>query len=63
MVIFLHREPLKTQFEGEEEDTEAGQQIHYAYKLIIGKHRNGPVGEIDIYFAQEYGFRCRAATG
>ena len=55
LVIFLHREPLKGAYEGgEEEDLEAGRQIHYAYKLIIGKHRNGPVGEIDIYFAREY---------
>lgn len=55
MVVFLHREPIKGKFEGEEsEDLEAGQQIHYSYKLIIGKHRNGPVGEIDIYFAREY---------
>ncbi|RJP20586.1 MAG: replicative DNA helicase [Candidatus Omnitrophota bacterium] len=55
LVIFLHREPLKGSFEGEEEEElDAGRQIHYAYKLIIGKHRNGPVGEVDIYFAREY---------
>ncbi len=55
LVVFLHREPLKGTFEGEEEEElEAGKQIHYAYKLIIGKHRNGPVGELDIYFAREY---------
>lgn len=55
LVIFLHRETLKGDFQGEEEeDLEAGKQIHYTYKLIIGKHRNGPVGEIDIYFAREY---------
>lgn len=55
LVVFLHRETLKGDFEGDgEEDMEAGKQIHYAYKLIIGKHRNGPVGELDIYFAREY---------
>ncbi len=55
LVVFLHREPLKSDFEGkEEEDLEAGREIHYAYKLIIGKHRNGPIGEVDIYFAREY---------
>lgn len=55
LVIFLHRETLKGDFEGDgEEDLEAGKQVHYAYKLIIGKHRNGPVGELDIYFAREY---------
>ncbi len=55
LVVFLHREPLKGDFEGEqEEDLEAGHQIRYSYKLIIGKHRNGPVGEVDIYFAREY---------
>ncbi len=55
LVIFLHREVLKGTFEGEPEDeTEAGKETHYAYKLIIGKHRNGPVGELDIYFAREY---------
>jgi len=55
LVIFLHREVLKGAFEGEsEEETEAGKETHYSYKLIIGKHRNGPVGELDIYFAREY---------
>jgi replicative DNA helicase len=55
LVVFLHREAMKGDHEGgEEEDLEAGKQIHYAYKLIIGKHRNGPVGELDIYFAREY---------
>lgn len=55
LVVFLHREIMKGDYEGEEEeDLEAGRQIHYAYKLIIGKHRNGPVGEIEIYFAREY---------
>ena len=55
LVIFLHREILKGDYEGDaEEDLEAGRQIHYAYKLIIGKHRNGPIGEVDIYFAREY---------
>ena len=54
LVMFIHRESLKEQYEGEEEDLEAGQQHHYSYKLIIGKHRNGPVGEVDIYFACQY---------
>lgn len=55
LVVFLHREIMKGDHEGsQEEDLEAGKQIHYAYKLIIGKHRNGPVGELDIYFAREY---------
>ncbi len=56
LVAFLHREPLKGEVEDEEEEDEmeAGRQIHYAYKIIVGKHRNGPIGEIDIYFAREY---------
>ncbi|MEW6234180.1 MAG: replicative DNA helicase [Candidatus Omnitrophota bacterium] len=54
LVVFLHREPLKGAFEGDEEDLEAGREIHYSYKLIVGKHRNGPIGEVDIYFAREY---------
>lgn len=55
LVVFLHREVLKGDFQGEtDEDLEAGKQIHYAYKLIIGKHRNGPIGELEIYFAKEY---------
>lgn len=54
LVMFIHRESLKEEFEGEEEDYDAGQQHHYSYKLIIGKHRNGPVGEVEIYFASQY---------
>ena len=55
LVVFLHRETMKSDFdEGGDDDLEAGRQIHYSYKLIIGKHRNGPVGEMDIYFAREY---------
>jgi replicative DNA helicase len=55
LVVFLHREALKGEFQGEEEeDLEAGRQINYSYKLIIGKHRNGPVGEVDIFFARQY---------
>ncbi|MBI1387476.1 MAG: replicative DNA helicase [bacterium] len=54
LVVFIHREPLKGAYEGDEEDVEAGQQHHFTYKLIIAKHRNGPVGEVDIYFAKEY---------
>jgi replicative DNA helicase len=51
LVIFIHREPLKGQFDGEgDEDLESGKQTHYSYKLVIGKHRNGPVGEVEIYF-------------
>ncbi len=54
LVVFLHREPIKETFEGEEEDLEAGREIRYSYKLIVGKHRNGPIGEVDIFFAREY---------
>jgi len=55
LVVFLHREALQGEFQGEEtEDLEAGRQINYSYKLIIGKHRNGPVGEVDIFFARQY---------
>ena len=55
LVVFLHREPLKGEFQGDEtDDLEAGRQINYSYKLIVGKHRNGPVGEIDIFFARQY---------
>ncbi len=51
LVIFIHREPLKGDFEGGgEEELESGRQMHYSYKLIIGKHRNGPVGEVEIFF-------------
>ncbi len=55
LVVFLHREALKGQYEGEEEeDLESGSKTHFSHKLIIGKHRNGPIGEVDIYFASEY---------
>ncbi|MBZ0258643.1 replicative DNA helicase [bacterium] len=54
LVVFIHREVLKGEFEGEEEDLEAGRQQHFSYKLVIAKHRNGPVGEVPIYFAKEY---------
>ncbi|MDX9752448.1 MAG: replicative DNA helicase [bacterium] len=55
LVVFLHREPMKGEFQGEDtDDLEAGRQINYSYKLIIGKHRNGPVGEVDIFFARQY---------
>lgn len=54
LVMFIHREALKQEFQGEEEELDAGQQAHFSYKLIIAKHRNGPVGEAPIYFAKEY---------
>lgn len=54
IVMFIHRELLNKDFEGEEEPMEEGRQMHFSYKLIIAKHRNGPVGEVPIYFAKEY---------
>lgn len=54
LVAFIHRESLQQKFEGEEENLDEGRQLHFTYKLIIAKHRNGPVGEVPIYFAKEY---------
>lgn len=55
LVVFIHRETLKQEFQGEDdEEMDGGRQAHFSYKLIIAKHRNGPVGEVPIYFAKEY---------
>ncbi len=54
LVMFLHRQPRKT--EGGESDIpfEGPHQLEFDYSVIIGKHRNGPVGEFGIYFIREY---------
>jgi len=42
--------------DGDGSDVPSGglHQLHYDYTVIIGKHRNGPVGEFGIYFIREY---------
>ena len=46
VVLFLHRE-LDTMYEGEE-------NAPIPTKIIIGKHRNGPVGEVSLNFDKKY---------
>jgi len=53
LVMFLHREALKGQGNGDMQDENA-QHIQYKHSVIIGKHRNGPIGEFGIYFIREY---------
>ena len=45
MVMFIHRKMQPSQ-EGAEDDKFA--------ELIIGKHRNGPVGSVGLYFEGEF---------
>ena len=55
VVLILHR-PKTAEGEGQEGDDESwknnsqGEQI----KLIIAKHRNGPIGEVDMLFVKQY---------
>lgn len=44
VVLFLHRDPDKM-----EEDADA-----WPTDLIIAKHRNGPVGKVDLWFVRRY---------
>jgi len=53
LVMFLHREALKGHGNGDMPD-ENSQQTQYKHSVIIGKHRNGPIGEFGIYFIREY---------
>lgn len=55
MVVFLHREDLTGESEqGDYEAMSEFEKKQYVYKLIISKHRNGPIGEIEIFFASKY---------
>lgn len=47
IVVFLHRPDYYRQNEDDYEDT-------HITELLIAKHRNGPVGKIELYFHPEY---------
>lgn len=54
VVMFLHRKARRGDDNGSDIPSDGPHQIQYDYSIIIGKHRNGPVGEFGIYFIREY---------
>jgi replicative DNA helicase len=54
VVMFLHRQPRRGDGNGSDTPSEGPHQLQYDYSIIIGKHRNGPIGEFGIYFIREY---------
>jgi replicative DNA helicase len=54
VVMFLHRQKRSGGDDGSDIPSGGPHQLQYDYSVIIGKHRNGPVGEFGIYFIREY---------
>ncbi len=54
LVMFLHRQPRRADVNESDIPMEGPHQLEFDYSVIIGKHRNGPVGEFGIYFIREY---------
>ncbi|MFH1742368.1 MAG: replicative DNA helicase [bacterium] len=54
VVMFLHRQAQRGDGNGSDIPSDGPHQLQYDYSIIIGKHRNGPVGELGIYFIREY---------
>jgi replicative DNA helicase len=53
IVMFIHREKITERREDEEEGGAAARAQAQTSELVIGKHRNGPIGIIDMVFFPE----------
>jgi replicative DNA helicase len=48
VVLFIHRPEMY-----QKEDSE-GNSLHGVAEVIVGKHRNGPTGTVDLYFHKQF---------